>query len=110
MSRTARIEQQPAATGTTLVVMVGLGVAFLLFIAFLNVVKSGNLLNDSNLLYAALIFYSGAGTLYLAFGITGTPSYIRFASLATWVGLAGQHRRSRPPLVRSRSSSLRQHL
>ena len=83
----ARVEQQPAASGATLVVMVGLGVAFLLFMAFLNVVKSGNLLNDSNLLYAALIFYSGAGTLYLGFGITGTPSYIRFASLATWAGL-----------------------
>lgn len=87
MARSASIERQPAATGTTLVVMVGLGVAFLLFMAFLNVVKSGNLLNDSNLLYAALIFYSGAGTLYLGFGITGTSSYIRFASLATWAGL-----------------------
>jgi ABC-type transport system involved in cytochrome c biogenesis permease subunit len=83
----ARVEQQPVATGATLVVAVGLGVAFLLFMAFLNVVKSGNLLNDSNLLYAALIFYSGAGTLYLGFGITGTPAYIRFASLATWAGL-----------------------
>jgi len=87
MARLARAEQHPATTGTTLVVMVGLGVAFLLFMAFLNVVKSGNLLNDSNLLYAALIFYSGAGTLYLGFGVTGTPSYIRFASLATWAGL-----------------------
>jgi cytochrome c-type biogenesis protein CcsB len=87
MARTATVEQQPAASGNTLVVMVGLGVAFLLFMAFLNVVKSGNLLNDSNLLYAALIFYAGAGTLYLGFGITGTPSYVRFASLATWAGL-----------------------
>jgi len=87
MARVAKAEQQPAATGTTLVVMVGLGVVFLLFMAFLNVVKSGNLLNDSNLLYAALIFYAGAGTLYLAFGITGLPSYVRFASLATWAGL-----------------------
>ncbi len=87
MSRVAKIEQQPVASGITLVVMVGLGVAFLLFIAFLNVVKSGNLLNDSNLLYAALIFYSGAGTLYLAFGITGVPAYVRYASLATWAGL-----------------------
>src|ERR1700690_2028993 len=87
MTRTARIEQQPAATGTTLVVMVGLGVTFLLFMAFLNVVKSGSLLNESNLLYTALIFYSGAGTLYLGFGITGIPSYVRFASLATWAGL-----------------------
>ena len=83
----ARVEQQPAVPGMTLVVMVGLGVAFLLFMAFLNVVKSGNLLNESNLLYAALIFYSGAGTLYLGFGVTGTSSYVRFASLATWAGL-----------------------
>ncbi len=83
----AKAEQPPAATGTTLLVMVGLGVAFLLFMAFLNVVKSGNLLSESNLLYAALIFYAGAGTLYLGFGVTGTPSYVRFASLATWAGL-----------------------
>src|SRR5437016_8883251 len=83
----AQAEQQPAATGTTLVVMVGLSVAFLLFMAFLNVVKTGNLLNESNLLYAALIFYAGAGSLYLGFGVTGVPSYIRFASLATWAGL-----------------------
>ena len=83
----AKAEQQPAATGITLLVMVGLGVAFLLFMAFLNVVKSGNLLSESNLLYAALIFYVGAGTLYLGFGVTGTPLYIRFASLATWAGL-----------------------
>jgi len=84
----ARVEQQPAATGTTLIVMVGLGILFLLFMAFLNVVKSGNLLNESNLLYAALIFYAGAGALYLGFGVTGTDSYVRFASLATWAGLA----------------------
>jgi ABC-type transport system involved in cytochrome c biogenesis permease subunit len=88
MASRARVEQQPAATGTTLIVMVGLGIAFLLFMAFLNVVKSGNLLNESNLLYAALIFYAGAGALYLGFGVTGTESYVRFASLATWAGLA----------------------
>jgi cytochrome c-type biogenesis protein CcsB len=51
-------------------------------------VKSGNLLNESNLLYAALIFYAGAGALYLGFGVSGTDSYVRFASLATWAGLA----------------------
>jgi cytochrome c-type biogenesis protein CcsB len=84
----ARVEQQPATTGNTLIVMVGLGVAFLLFMAFLNVVKSVNLLNESNLLYAALIFYAGAGALYLGFGVTGTDSYVRFASIATWAGLA----------------------
>jgi len=87
MARVAKIEQEPVATGTGLVVGVGLAVAFLLFIAFLNVVKSGNLLTEPNLLYATLIFYLGAGTLYLGFGITGIPSYIRYASLATWAGL-----------------------
>ena len=84
----ARAEQQPAATGTTMIVMVGLGIVFLLFMAFLNVVKSGNLVNESNLLFAALIFYAGAGALYLGFGITGIDSYVRFASIATWIGLA----------------------
>jgi len=85
MSR-AKVEQHPA-TGMTLVVMVGLGVAFLLFMAFLNVVKSGNVLSEANLLYASLVFYAGAGALYLGFGVTGTDSYIKFASLATWAGL-----------------------
>src|SRR5215470_6095061 len=83
----AKAEQQPAATGTTLIVLVGLGIAFLLFMAFLNVVKSGNILNEANLLYAALIFYAGAGALYLGFGVTGTESYVKFASFATWAGL-----------------------
>jgi cytochrome c-type biogenesis protein CcsB len=82
----ARAEQQPAS-GTTLIVLVGLSIAFLLFMAFLNVVKSGNLLSEANLLYAALIFYSGAGALYLGFGVTAIESYIKFASLATWAGL-----------------------
>lgn len=82
----ARAEQQ-TASGTTLIVLVGLSISFLLFMAFLNVVKSGNLLSEANLLYAALIFYSGAGALYLGFGVTATESYIKFASLATWAGL-----------------------
>jgi len=82
----ARAEQQPAS-GTTLIVMVGLTIAFLLFMAFLNVVKSGNVLTEANFLYAALIFYSGAGALYLGFGVTATESYIKFASLSTWAGL-----------------------
>ena len=86
MART-RVERQPAAPGNLLVVLVGLGIAFLLFMAFLNVVKSGNLFTEANLLYAALIFYGGAGALYLGFGVTGTESYVRYASLATWAGL-----------------------
>jgi len=83
----AKAEQQQPETGMTLIVMVGLAIAFLLFMAFLNVVKSGNLLNETNLLFAALIFYAGAGALYLGFGVTGTESYVKFASFATWAGL-----------------------
>ena len=83
----AKAEPQQPTTGMTLIVMVGLAIAFLLFMAFLNVVKSGNLLNETNLLFAALIFYAGAGALYLGFGVTGTESYVKFASLATWLGL-----------------------
>ena len=83
----ANTEQQQPATGTTLIVLVGLAIAFLLFMAFLNVVKSGNLLNETNLLFATLIFYSGAGALYLGFGVTGTELYVKFASFATWLGL-----------------------
>jgi cytochrome c-type biogenesis protein CcsB len=82
----AKAESAPA-TGATLIAMVGLSIAFLLFMAFLNVVKSGSILNEANLLYASLIFYGGAGALYLGFGVTGTESYVRFASLATWAGL-----------------------
>jgi cytochrome c-type biogenesis protein CcsB len=86
MARTKAEQQQPT-TGMTLIVLVGLAIAFLLFMAFLNVVKSGNLLSETNLLFAALIFYGGAGALYLGFGVTGTESYVKFASLATWFGL-----------------------
>ena len=72
----------------TLVVLVGLGIAFLLFMSFLNVVKSGNIFNENNLLFAALIFFAGGAALYLGFGVTGTDSYVKFASLATWLGWA----------------------
>src|SRR6202049_3596921 len=82
----ANVEQHPA-TGNTMVVMVGLGMAFLLFMAFLNVVKSGNILSEANFLFAALVFYAGAGALYLGFGVTGTDAYIKYASLMTWAGL-----------------------
>jgi ABC-type transport system involved in cytochrome c biogenesis permease subunit len=84
----ARVEQASTGSNTTLIVMVGLSVAFLLFIAFLNVVKSGSLLSEPNLLYAALIFFGGAGVLYLGFGVTGVEPYVKYASIATWAGLA----------------------
>ena len=95
----AKAEAQQTTTGMTLIVMVGLAIVFLLFMAFLNVVKSGNVLNETNLLFAALIFYAGAGALYLGFGVTGVESYVKFASLATSAGIGCEYRSHRPSLV-----------
>ncbi len=91
MSRaTATAEQHPTAATSSngLLVAVGLGVAFLVFMAFLSVVKQGDLFNESNLLYLALIFYGGASALYIGFGVTGVDRYVKFASLATIIGFA----------------------
>src|SRR6476646_1212054 len=87
MSSRARVEQQPQAQGMALLVGVGLAIVFLLFMAFLNVMKSGTLISESNLLYVALIFYAGAAALYIGFGITGVERYVRAASLSTAAGL-----------------------
>jgi cytochrome c-type biogenesis protein CcsB len=111
MSTRARVTQiePPAATGgNALLVLVGLGVAFLLITALLGVAKSGgNLFTESNLLYVALIFYAGAGALYMGFGVTGTAKYVKYASIATAIGfvantLAVAHRwylSGRPPFA-----------
>ena len=80
------LEAQPTS-GNALLVFVSLGMAFLLIVALLGVAKSGNLFSESNLLYVALIFYSGAAALYMGFGVTGTERYVKFASIATMIGL-----------------------
>ena len=82
---------------------------FLLIAALLGAAKAGgSLFNESNLLYVALIFYAGAGALYMGFGVTGTcASYVKFASIATAIGftantLAVAHRwylAGRPPFA-----------
>jgi len=111
MSTRARVTQleTPAATGgNALLVLVGLGVAFLLITALLGAAKSGgNLFTESNLLYVALIFYAGAAALYMGFGVTGTDKYVKYASIATAIGfvantLAVGHRwylAGRPPFA-----------
>ncbi len=80
------VEAQPTS-GNALLVFVALGMAFLLIVALLGVAKSGNLFSESNLLYVALIFYAGAAALYMGFGVTGTERYVKFASIATIIGL-----------------------
>jgi len=84
----AKAEAHPASTGSLFTLLVGLGVVLLLFTAFLGAVKRGDLLTEANALYGALIFYAAATALYIGFGVTGVPRYIRFASLATWLGFA----------------------
>src|SRR5208283_2910926 len=47
-----------------------------------------SLFSESNLLYVALVFYAGAGALYMGFGVTGVSRYVTFASTSTAIGLA----------------------
>ena len=87
-ARVVRMEPPAATGGNALLVLVGLSVVFLLIVALLGVAKSGgSLISESNLLYVALIFYAGAGALYMGFGVTGTPRYVKYASVATSIGL-----------------------
>ena len=90
MATRARVVQmeQPAATGgNALLILVGLTVTFLLIVALFGAAKAGgSLFTESNLLYVALIFYAGAGALYMGFGVTGTARYVKFASTATAIG------------------------
>ena len=103
-----RIEEKAPASGGLLLVLVGLGVVFLLITALLGIAKAHEpVFTESNLLYAALIFYAGAGALYMGFGVTGTERYVKYASLCTAIGwvantFAAGHRwymSGRPPFA-----------
>ena len=92
MSTRARVTQieetSVPAAGNALLVLVGLAMVFLLVVALLGAAKAGgNLFTESNLLYVALIFYAGAGALYMGFGVTGVGRYVKYASFATAIGL-----------------------
>ncbi len=106
MSR-ARAEERPGTAGTTLVVLVGLTMAVLLLTALLGVAKAktGPIYSESNMLYAALVFFAGAGALYMAYGVAGVERYVKYASISTAIGflattIAAGHRwylAGRPP-------------
>ena len=86
-ARVVRMEQPAATGGNALLILVGLAVTFLLIVALFGAAKAGgSLFTESNLLYVALIFYAGAGALYMGFGVTGTHRYVKFASVATAIG------------------------
>ena len=88
-ARVVRMEQPAKTGGNALLILVGLSVVFLLIVALLGAAKAGgSLFSESNLLYVALIFYAGAGALYMGFGVTGTARYVMFASASTGIGLA----------------------
>lgn len=99
----ARVEEHPQKSGNALLVAVTLGIAFLLFVAFLNTVKPAPgappapFFTESNFLYVALILYAGASALYIGFGVTGLDKYVKTASFMTLFGfvantLAAGHR------------------
>lgn len=105
----ARVEPQRPASGAALLVMVGLGVAFALLVALLAAAKAktGPIYGEANMLYAALVLYTGAATLYMGYGVTGVERYVRSATLLTTLGFVANtaavaHRWSiagRPPLL-----------
>jgi cytochrome c-type biogenesis protein CcsB len=85
----AQVEQQRPASGAVLLVLVGLGVAFALLVALLTAAKThatGPIYGEANMLYAALVFYAGAATLYMGYGVTGIERYVNTASLLTTIG------------------------
>jgi cytochrome c-type biogenesis protein CcsB len=86
-ARVVQMEQPAAKSGNALLILVGLTIVFLLIVALLGAAKGGVLFSESNLLYVALIFYAGAGALYMGFGVTGISRYVTFASSATAIGL-----------------------
>ena len=86
----ARVEQQQPASGAALLVLVGLGVAFALLVALLAAAKthSGPIYGEANMLYAALVLYTGAATLYMGYGVTGIERFVSSATLLTALGFA----------------------
>ncbi len=86
----ARVERQQPASGAALLVLVGLGIAFALLVALLAAAKthSGPIYGEANMLYTALVFYAGAATLYMGYGVTGIERYVSTASLLTFIGFA----------------------
>jgi ABC-type transport system involved in cytochrome c biogenesis permease subunit len=82
------VEQQRPASGAALLVLVGLGIAFALLVALLAAAKthSGPIYGEANMLYAALVLYTGAATLYMGYGVTGIERYVNAASLLTALG------------------------
>jgi cytochrome c-type biogenesis protein CcsB len=83
----AQVEQRQQS-GAVLLVLVGLGIAFALLVALLAAAKAhtGPIYGEANMLYAALVLYTGAATLYMAYGVTGIERYVNTATALTALG------------------------
>lgn len=90
MSSQAQVSEQRPASGMTLLVLVGLGMAFALIVALLAAAKShsGPIYGEANMLYTALVLYAGAATLYMGYGVTGIERYVSAATVITALGFA----------------------
>lgn len=106
MAHATEERQQPRG-GLTLVVLIALLLLLLLNSALRNASGDRQPFSETNLMFAALLFYAGAATLHLAFGLRGNLWYLYSASASTWLGLAantaaGLHRwieAGHPPLT-----------
>ena len=83
----AQVEQRQQS-GAVLLVLVGLGIAFALLVALLAAAKAhtGPIYGEANMLYAALVLYTGAATLYMGYGVTGIERYVNTATALTALG------------------------
>lgn len=102
----ARVEQPPAATGTTLIVLVGLGIAFLLFMAFLNLVKDRKPLHriQPALCGPHFLRWRGRSVPWLWGDGHGFVCAFRVTHHLGWV--VGEHRGSGASLVCRRASAV----
>jgi cytochrome c-type biogenesis protein CcsB len=84
----ARVEEIIHTNNHMPLAVVSVAAAFFLLLPLLGVMKSGGgVFTEANMLYGALVFFGAATALYIGFGVTGTARYIKFATLAAWLGL-----------------------
>ena len=86
----AQVQVPAAATaaGNTLLIVVSLATVIALLTPLFGAMKRGDVASEQSFLYTTLVFFGAATALYLGFAVTGVASYVRFATLASALGLA----------------------